>query len=379
MSTCVMRSVLRSSVFLCALAACKSGHVVTPKTPGTSSVVATYPAVTIPVGDTSRVLRLRIAPKSLVGNLLGDTATRTVLVYLPPDYATSGKRYRTVYMLHGFGQRRNGQNAWLTGYKGFHLGHTMDSLGVAGAVQDLIMIAPDASNFYGGAFYRDSPVAGNWETYIVRELVGTIDATFRTIPKRESRGLIGHSMGGYGTMSLVAKHPDVFGAAYAMSPCCIAVDENPGESAPIWKALLAAPDRPAVISAGFLGQAFVALGSAYAPNTTKPPLYIDMPVQLVGDRVVAVPSVVAKWKAQAPLHLLDSLSDNLRTLRAFGFDAGRSDNFRDIPILTPIIDSMLTARKIAHRFELYDGDHGNRIAQRLPAIVLPFIDKALAR
>ncbi len=379
MSTWVIRHVFRGGALLLALSACKSGHVVSPSTPVTSPQVATYPAVTIPDGDTSRVLRLRITPKSLASNLLGDTAIRTVLVYLPPDYATSGKRYRTVYMLHGFGQRRNGQNAWLTGYKGFHLGHTMDSLGIAGAVQDLIMIAPDASNFYGGAFYRDSPVAGNWETYIVQELVGTIDATFRTIAKRESRGLIGHSMGGYGALSLVAKHPDVFGAAYAMSPCCIAVDENPGENAPIWKALLAAPDRPAVINAGFLGQAFVALGAAYAPNTSKPPLYIDMPAQLVGDRVVAVPSVVARWKAQAPLHLLDSLSNNLKTLLAFGFDAGRSDNFRDIPLLTPIIDSMLTSRKIAHRFELYDGDHSNRIAQRLPAIVLPFIDKALVR
>ncbi len=379
MSTRVMRSVLRCGPLLFALSACKSGHVVTPSMPVTSSLVVTYPAATIPAGDTSRVLRLRIAPKSLAGNLLGDTAMRTVLVYLPPDYATSGKRYRTVYMLHGFGQRRNGQNAWLTGYKGFHLGHTMDSLGVAGAVKDLIMIAPDASNFYGGAFYRDSPVAGNWETYIVRELVGTIDATFRTIRKRESRGLIGHSMGGYGTLSLVLKHPDVFGAAYAMSPCCIAVDENPGENASIWKVLLAAPDRPAVINAGFLGQAFVALGSAYAPNSAKPPLYIDMPAQLVGDRVVAVPSIVARWKAQAPLHLLDSLSNNLKTLRAFGFDAGRSDNFRDIPILTSIVDSMLIARKITHRFELYDGDHGNRIAQRLPTVVLPFIDKALVR
>lgn len=339
-----------------------------------------YAAVGIPAGDTSRLLRLRVGSRALEGNLLGDSSIRNVVVYVPPDYATSGsKRYRTLYLLHGFGARRNGQNAWITGYRGFHLGHTMDSLYAAGAVRDLIVIAPDASNFWGGAFYRDSPVAGGWETFITRELVGAIDASFRTIARRDARGLAGHSMGGYGTLTLAAKHPDIYGAAYAMSPCCIAPAAEAADLSPMWKLIATATDAQSVRGAGFYGGALMGLATAYAPNPTKPPLYIDLPFRVVGERMVPVPDVANKWMSQAPLRLVDSLSGNLKRLRAFGFDAGRNDNFKDIPILTAIIDSLFTRRGVAHRFELYDGDHGNRIGQRLPAIVLPFFDKALMR
>jgi hypothetical protein len=83
--------------------------------------------------------------------------------------------------------------------------------------------------------------------------------------------------------------------------------------------------------------------------------------------------------AGAPLRLMDSLSANLRSLRALGFDAGRRDAFRDIPGLVPVLDAMLTRKGVAHRSELYDGDHSNRIGTRLPTIVLPFFERALSR
>ena len=52
-------------------------------------------------------------------------------------------------------------------------------------------------------------------------LCAYIDAHYRTIPERTSRGLVGHSMGGYGASRIGMKHPDVFGALYIMSPCCM--------------------------------------------------------------------------------------------------------------------------------------------------------------
>lgn len=363
-----------------ALGACAASSGSTASPAPAATAASAYAAVEIPGGDTSRVLRVRITSKALAGNLLGDSATRTALVYLPPDYATSGvQRYRTLYLLHGFGAKRNGQNAWIRGYEGFHLGHTMDSLYDAGSVRDLIVIAPDASNFWGGAFYRDSPVSGGWETFITRELVGTIDATFRTVTSRDARGLAGHSMGGFGTLSIAAKHPDVFGAAYAMSPCCIAPNPEPGEMAPVWQMIASGAPKTALQSAGFYGGAMMGLATAYSPNPAKPPLFVDSPFRLVNGKLETDPAVAAKWLAGSPLRLLDSLSGNLARLRALGFDAGRSDGFKDIPVLVPVLDSMLTARGVKHTATLYDGDHSNRIGSRLPTIVLPFFNAALLR
>jgi S-formylglutathione hydrolase FrmB len=336
--------------------------------------------VAVPAPNASRILRLRITSAALAGNMLGDSATRDVVVYTPPDYETSGsKRYRTLYLLHGFGAKRNGQSSWVNGYRGFRLGPTMDSLYEAGAVRDLIVIAPDAGNFWGGAFYRDSPVSGGWETFITRELVGTIDATFRTIAKRESRGLAGHSMGGFGTLSIVAKHPELYGAAYAMSPCCLLPDTVPGNMALVWRLIAGAASVQAVEGAGFYGGAMMGLATAYTPNPAKPPLYIDSPYRFEGTRLVLDSAVAKRWIANAPLRLIDSLSANLKGLRALGFDAGRSDTFRDIPVLVPRLDSLLTRKGIPHQMEMYDGDHSNRIGTRLPTIVLPFFEKALAR
>ena len=68
-------------------------------------------------------------------------------------------------------------------------------------------------------FYTDA-VDRHWsafETNIVRDIVGFVDATFRTLPVREGRVVIGLSMGGYGALKLALKNPDVFCAAVSHS------------------------------------------------------------------------------------------------------------------------------------------------------------------
>jgi Putative esterase len=69
--------------------------------------------------------------------------------------------------------------------------------------------------------YSNSKTTGDWETFIAVELVNYIDSHYRTIPDRASRGLTGHSMGGYGTFRIGMKHPEVFSSLYAMSACCM--------------------------------------------------------------------------------------------------------------------------------------------------------------
>ena len=170
-----------------------------------------------------KLVQVKVSAPALKGNMLGDPAAQSVAVYLPPSYDTSpARRFPTIYLLHGF----TGNNkAWTTnGYQGMSLQPLMDEMIKSGKIREMIVVAPNGWNAYRGAFYTNSSVTGNWEDYIYRDLVQSIDANYRTIAKPESRGIAGHSMGGYGAVTLAMKHPDVFSAVYALSPCCLGME-----------------------------------------------------------------------------------------------------------------------------------------------------------
>src|SRR5207249_12119449 len=86
---------------------------------------------------------------------------------------------------------------------------------------ELIVVLPDSKTVHNGSMYSSSVTTGDFENYVASDLVSYIDAHYRTIASRESRGLVGHSMGGYGATRIGMKHADVFGSLYIMSPCCL--------------------------------------------------------------------------------------------------------------------------------------------------------------
>ena len=161
------------------------------------------------------VERIKVHGASLEGNLEGDSPDRDVVVYLPPSYAKSHKqRYPVVYFLHGYSV---GVEAYV---KLLNLPAMADSAIAAGA-KEMILVLPDAFTKYSGSMYSNSPTTGDWERFVSHDLVAYIDGHYRTVADRNSRGLSGHSMGGYGTVRVGMKHPEVFSALYAMSSCCL--------------------------------------------------------------------------------------------------------------------------------------------------------------
>ena len=91
----------------------------------------------------------------------------------------------------------------------------------------MIIVMPNAFTKYQGSMYSNSAAVGDWETFVARDLVTWVDAHYRTLAKPESRGLAGHSMGGYGTLRIAMKQPGPFSAIHAMSSCCLAPNPNP--------------------------------------------------------------------------------------------------------------------------------------------------------
>ena len=171
------------------------------------------------------VERITIHGKALEGNLEGDAVDRTVIVFLPPGYARErNRRYPVVYALHGYSI---GAEQWS---QEIHVPQTIEGAFARGA-HEMIVVLPDSKTVHNGSMYSSSVTTGDFENFIARDVVAYIDAHYRTIPNRNSRGLVGHSMGGYGASRIGMKHPDVFGSLYIMSPCCLSArGARPGES-----------------------------------------------------------------------------------------------------------------------------------------------------
>ena len=182
-----------------------------------------------PLAAQSRVVVADVPAPALAGNRVGTPTTQSAAIYLPAGYdRETTRRYRTLYLLHGI---FDSHETW-TGY--FDVPAMLDRLIEAGDIPAAIVVMPNGGNRYGGGFYMDSPTSGNWATYITRDLVGYVDARYRTRPNAASRAVVGHSMGGYGAIHLSMERPGVFGVAYAMSPCCLAPVEDVGFGNVAW-------------------------------------------------------------------------------------------------------------------------------------------------
>ena len=156
-----------------------------------------------------------ITSEALKGNKFGDPDTRNMAIYLPPSYASSDKVYPVVHLLHGFG----GNERSLVDEVGEQLAILLiDGLINTGALKEIIIVMPDGRNKYGGSYYLNSELSGNYEDYIAVELVDYIDDRYRTIRDREGRAIGGASMGGYGSMTLAMKHPETYSAVVSLSP-----------------------------------------------------------------------------------------------------------------------------------------------------------------
>ena len=312
---------------------------------------------------------------SLKGNLLGDSDRRAVTVYLPPSYSQKRlKRYPVVYLLHGFAADHR---AFMRGaYQNLNVRISMDSLIRAGAVKEMIVVTPNARNAYDGSFYANSPVTGNWEDFVARDLVSYMDGHYRTIRNRSGRGISGHSMGGFGAIRVGMSHPETFSAIYAMSACCLTTG---GPLAPRsvmpWKIVLGLTDRSQIPGAGFYANIDYALSAVYSPNPSRPPFFVDFPYRLEGDSLVSDGNVAPRW-SKSPMTMVSSHAANLRRM-AIAFDAGTADPFRDIPANVSKLDSLLIQLGVPHSAELYEGTHGSGIRARLETKAFPFFSRML--
>ena len=306
--------------------------------------------------------RIKVHGLSLEGNLEGDSPDREVFVYLPPSYQHEpNRRYPVVYTLHGYGLHAE---QWV----GFANFASLEKDVAAGTAKEMILVSPDAFTLQNGSFYSISATTGDWETFLAVELVEYIDSHYRTLADRASRGLMGHSMGGYGTFRLGMKYSGVFSSLYSMSACCVLDIE---QVTPALIQLEKVKTKEDTAKIPFAQKSPLARAAAWSPDLNNPPLFFDLPVK---DGKLQ-PDVAARWMANSLMVMLEQYGMNLRKMKAIAMSVGLQD-----PLLQTNrdMDAALTGSHIAHTFETFEGDHNGQVGMNFAAKVLPFFSNQLA-
>ena len=319
--------------------------------------------------NAGKLERITVRGPALVGNLSGDSADRDVSIYLPPSYAASPtRRYPVLYLLHGF---TDSDERWFgSSVRHFVNVPTAADRAYKAGAREIIIVMPNAFTKFQGSMYSSSAATGDWEAFVAHDLVAYMDSHYRTLAARASRGLAGHSMGGYGAVRIGMKYPEVFSSLYSLSPCCMAANLEP--NAEIMARAAGIATDAEIAATDFGTKAMLASAAAWSPNPQKPPLYIDLPI--VDGK--PQPETIAKWAANAPLAMVHQYVPALRTFAAIAVDAGDADT--GIAATVRALDGILDSYGIAHDYEIYGGDHVNRIDERLSAKVLPFFSRHLA-
>jgi enterochelin esterase-like enzyme len=139
-------------------------------------------------------------------------------LFLPPDYDKGSQRYPVIYYFHGHSDRYTLER--------YDQGKdTVPKIAAFVAANPVIVVAVDGyvpkhyTDFYGGAPYDAMADGGDIDFGVYfQEMVAHIDSTLRTLPSRRYRATSGLSMGGFTSLLLSARYPDLIGSASAFNP-----------------------------------------------------------------------------------------------------------------------------------------------------------------
>jgi S-formylglutathione hydrolase FrmB len=319
----------------------------------------------------------------LQGNLPGDPTERMLPVYLPPSYDDNpDKRYPVIYVLAGHGGSGPLMLAPVAWGESFP--ERIDRLISSGAMGPVIAVLPDCWTIFGGAQYLNSSALGQYEDYLLQELIPYVDSTYRTLASREHRGITGKSSGGYGAMVQSMRHPEVFGAVashsgdiyfeFGLLPDLAKLHANLLRFNGLEGYIEQIPTiKPKTHDPFFSVLGMLCYGAAYAPNPAAPRGF-DMPIDM--ETGALREDVWQRWLAWDPVRMIDQ-PEHIAAWRQMSYiylDCGLWDEL-NFPVGTRIMSNKLTALGLKHDFELFNDGHIN-VPYRYD-VSLPRLEKAI--
>ncbi len=325
-------------------------------------------------GGGGQVVSRELRSEKFAGNKIGVSAERKMAVYLPPGYDGSSKRYPVIYFLP------NPYESYRAEFDRKDARALFDRAIGAGVTAEFIFVSADMTTPLGCSWYANSIVTGNWEDFMVEELVPYMDANFRTLAQREARGIAGELMGGYGALRFGMRHPEVFGAVYALHPVGTGSGVQVMYSRPDWDLMAKAKSLEEVKKDGF-SAVFTSIYQAYLPDPDKPPLFVDLPVHKDGNRIVVDSRLTERLREGFFIEsMIPRYADNLKSLRGLKFDWARNDTIQDHVYANQALTHKLDEFGVPHEAEEYNGLWGHGVwgeEGRVYTEVLPFFARHL--
>ncbi len=331
-----------------------------------------------------RVIELFVPGTTLAGNPLGDPAQRRMPVYLPPSY-DGVKRFPVIYLLAGFAS--TGQSFLNYSFGRQTVPELAESLIASGSMKEAIIVMPDCMTRYGGSQYVDSTATGNYETYLVREVLPFVDSELATLPERKHRAIAGKSSGGFGALRTAMRHPDSFTAVACHSgdmgfelcykpnfPAAARVlEQYCGSISAFFTNYERSLKKP---SKDFALLDIVAMAASYSPDAGKSsPENMRLPFDPYTCEIVE--DVWKEWLTFDPVSMIDQEihQEALRSLELLYLDCGTADEY-NLQFAHRIFSSKASFYAIEHRYEEFMDSHANTSYRY--AVSLPLLSEAVA-
>jgi enterochelin esterase-like enzyme len=276
------------------------------------------------------VERVRFRGAALEDNALRDPVERELIVYLPPSYARSKRHYPVLIVLTGYAST----NSSLLNFKPWepNLLERYERL-LGQGCREAILVLPDCFTRLGGSQFLDSKGTGRYQSYLADDVIGLIDARYRTLPRATARGIAGKSSGGFGALRMGMDRPErfsVFGSHAGDAAFELSVRPRFVEVAPVYERCGGTQGFLQQLTAnnGPKGQRefhaieVLAMAAAYAPIEAGS---FELPYD--ANTAMLVPEKWARWLAHDPVVRLEKHANALSGARFVFLDAGKFDEY----------------------------------------------------
>lgn len=310
---------------------------------------------------------ISIESKSLKGNPLKDSTHRLIPVLIPKD--TNGP-LKVVMVLAGFSGV--GSKYFNLKFKEQNFPQMLDALVSKGKAPKALYVFVDAITYWGGSQFLNSKGTGNYEDFLMKDLVPVVKEQFNTSSKAKDWCMFGGSSGGYGALHYVSKFPNTFGYAVAIAPdsffdmsllpeiyTAMPVLDRFGGVDGIKKEIEAGKflnrrDAHSVLNA-------IGMGTCYSPHPTKKHEVLWPIDKKTGE---LNQKIWKTWKSHDPVEFLKKRKAKLAKVKGIYLDVGTRDQYY-LQYGARQIHKVLKAQKAKVTYSEFNGNHFD-ISDRRP-------------
>lgn len=294
---------------------------------------------------------LLVESTALKKNFLKDTALRRNPVLIPKN---AEGPLPVVFCLAGL--TGNGSDYFSPRFGEFNTVQLLDQAVSRRAAPKALYVFVDALTAWGGSQFINSR-QGNYEDYVMRELVPAVHEHYDVSPLAQNWCVTGGSSGGYGALHLGSRFPKVFGVVAAIAPDCFfeaSLKPDIYTALPDWVQYGGLKGLIKELQNGSLrrGKNFHSLVNAVGMGLC----YADGQLPIDETTGLIKPLIWKKWLEKDPLHFLPRRTANLRQLKGLYIDVGNRDQFH-LHLGCRQIQKFLKSKRIRHHYSEFNGTH----------------------